>query len=933
MEKHEISADLVHRVLILLKKEANFESFNSDDHSFDSLASSFLEEAIAGSSPSVDVLRCKNCRGELLRGSESIICVYCGNAQLQDFVPEPISFKSTSAFQWFLKSLDLDGNESVGIPLGGTQSGDRGQSSVKEDEILLSDFLDLQLKWLDNSRGFGVKNEELPGKRYSSLIGIDIEEILTQESRDHTSSASNLQGIASPDNLNEEFETLGERKLSLFENTQSSEAAPRSGEGENDESFSDWGAEFQSAIPGPGPEKVSNISVSDASSGSTLTISSNNNIWSNLEPGPPFNSKVSDGNLLVEGDGKAFESANASFDWLPDHRDTTREYSVENEKRDGDDSFDEWGEFNISVSNKITQCEPSNTAVPDTDSSGGLVTSDPVNDFTGSIVSSNIQLQTNNLRFPDDAWNNFTMPSTGGNIQSQTISDNSDQHVVTGNPAFAGQNDLGLLDGIYFSHQDTLVENSQNKVSEEGDPIGLWIDDIQFGIKSGQLQGGDSKSHASKELDSFGLWNDFKGSDNQQQATNSEVADTIISTEGGSTFDAWNDFAGHSFGRKEERDIGLKVVGVKENGNRNDLVALCNDNSNDLWSDFKGYTGGSDNKAISNDISSGAWNDFSSLLVTHTNQPQTSNTSTSDDQAVLEDDNIFNSWPEFRSSGVQTKSTSLQSNDTKASSNQVSFQKAPSSLNLVEDNSTFSSWGDLGGTASILEQQLHAAGAGSSENKLSNGGDGFLYGLSNIAKQSSSQPADQLQCHGVTIFDDKSTCENDDLFDSWTDFTSSSTAQTSISSSVKAPIDKEAVQHGNLFDAWKLIDNSPNVQADKDIAVSVGQTPETNLLSTNIDLQYVGPNSSLQPDLCAGMSSSQNGLAPVALLSPEVPDLARMEHGDVKADGYVDRLNPSGMNSKETLGLKSADAETLISEMHNLSFMLESGLSIPNSDT
>lgn len=113
---YEISPNLIEQVQILLKKEAGAESLNSCDHSLvdDSSQSSFLNEAILGSKSSHnDISRCKNCEGELLRGSESIICVYCGNAQLHDdVVRQPISFKSTFAFQWFLQSLKLDGSVS-----------------------------------------------------------------------------------------------------------------------------------------------------------------------------------------------------------------------------------------------------------------------------------------------------------------------------------------------------------------------------------------------------------------------------------------------------------------------------------------------------------------------------------------------------------------------------------------------------------------------------------------------------------------------------------------------------------------------------------------------------------------------------------------------------------------------------------------------------
>lgn len=907
--KYEVPANLFDKLQILLKKEAGVDdSFNSTDQSPPS--SSSLDEAIAGFNPSADVLRCKNCGGELLRGSESIICVYCGRAQQQGGVPQPISFKSTSAFQWFLKSLDLNEFENVGKSLGVAQSGYGGRSLIKEEEISLSDFLDLQLNWPENSRVFGVRNEEqLPGSRYLSLIGVDIEEILAQDSRDHGSSVTNEQTVARQRIENDEIRVSGERSLSLFENLQSSEAVSRSGEGENDELFSDWGADFQSAFPDPGHEKSANIS----------NLTTNNNHSSNLESGPHLNHGVDVGNILVEGGSKAIESVDDSFDWLPaDQRNTTEDDYPSNENRDGDDSLDDWGDFR---------------AVPGTNSSGGLVTSDLFDDFTGFVVSKDIQLPNNSFKVPDDAWNNFPT-STGGDIRSQIVSDIPEQHVGTGDSKFSGENDLALLDGTYLKHQGFNVESTQNKIIGHGDSTGLWSNDMHLGVRGelDQLQGRESKSPSSgttNEVDnSYDLWNDFKGSFENQPATSREVPDDKISTEDRSSFDAWNDFPGIGVGKKEEKVSSLEMEDGKGNVNNSGSLTFWNDNSLDAWSDFAGSSGFSDTKPLSNGNSSGTWNDFESIMATHANQPQSSNAKTSDDRTVLEDDNLFSSWSDFRSSGTQSRNSSLGPNDTKTASDQISFPKVSNSLEKVED---YSSWDDFAGTTSNIEKQLKAAGAGSSENIL-NSGDGDLFsGFSNSGKQFTSQRINQLQSDGVTILDDNSTCENDDSFDAWSDFTSSFNVQEDLSSSANALDDKEAVKYGDLFDAWNVSASSPNVQAANETAVGMGKGSEINLFSPNINSQFVGSNSSVTLDSNVGMFSHQNGSESVASSTLEGPDLVRIKHSDVKADGNVDRANPSESALKDKLDLKSSVAETLISDMHDLSFMLESSLSITNS--
>jgi len=57
-----------------------------------------------------------------------------------------------------------------------------------------------------------------------------------------------------------------------------------------------------------------------------------------------------------------------------------------------------------------------------------------------------------------------------------------------------------------------------------------------------------------------------------------------------------------------------------------------------------------------------------------------------------------------------------------------------------------------------------------------------------------------------------------------------------------------------------------------------------------------------------------------------------MENGGGKADGYSERTNQSEASSKGSVDLKSSDVEILISEMHDLSFMLENSLTMPKSE-
>ncbi|GFY97558.1 dentin sialophosphoprotein-like protein [Actinidia rufa] len=102
----QIPTDLIRQVQISLRNHAGLSSYDPDDPTLPALPS--LRQVVTGLDPSPPYLRCKHCQGRLLRGLQSVICVYCGNRQQKDVPPDPIAFKSTFGYQWLLQSLDLD---------------------------------------------------------------------------------------------------------------------------------------------------------------------------------------------------------------------------------------------------------------------------------------------------------------------------------------------------------------------------------------------------------------------------------------------------------------------------------------------------------------------------------------------------------------------------------------------------------------------------------------------------------------------------------------------------------------------------------------------------------------------------------------------------------------------------------------------------------
>lgn len=107
-----IPADLIQHVQTAVRINAGLSTYDPLDPTLPSLPP--LDALIAGWDPSTPAdLRCEHCKGKLLRGRESLLCIYCGEKhdKQEDISPphhHPISFNSTFAYQWLLQSLDLD---------------------------------------------------------------------------------------------------------------------------------------------------------------------------------------------------------------------------------------------------------------------------------------------------------------------------------------------------------------------------------------------------------------------------------------------------------------------------------------------------------------------------------------------------------------------------------------------------------------------------------------------------------------------------------------------------------------------------------------------------------------------------------------------------------------------------------------------------------
>ncbi|KAI3809742.1 hypothetical protein L1987_19342 [Smallanthus sonchifolius] len=233
----DIPTDLIDKAQIGFRAAAGLSSF---DRKYTTLPSiSTVEASISSLDPSPSYLRCKSCQGKLLRGLQSLICIYCGENQKKDLHPDPISFNSTHGYSWLLQSLNFNGSERIGSLAEGSEI--NGGQSPAEDELTLSELLDLKISWqhepekLENN--FNIKTSE-----HNSSLDLGTTDF------DHFFSKSmQKSAIASDDVLEEQPVASKADQHRIIEGQENI--------------TSDWNAEFQFADTKKENEKLESVDL------------------------------------------------------------------------------------------------------------------------------------------------------------------------------------------------------------------------------------------------------------------------------------------------------------------------------------------------------------------------------------------------------------------------------------------------------------------------------------------------------------------------------------------------------------------------------------------------------------------------------------------------------------------------------------------------
>ncbi|XP_047973546.1 uncharacterized protein LOC125215996 [Salvia hispanica] len=232
----QIPYELIRQVQIRTRSAAGLPDYDPSDPTLPALPS--LSATIAAADASPTDRRCRNCKALLLRGSESIVCLYCGIGPHYDVVPDPIRFTSTVGYQWLLRSLHLDGSEMVD-PTSKVNQG-KVQSSPK-DSTPLSAFLDFKIVCpAENVNGVNSSDKPLvltgvaPDKFFLKSKSNGVSDTPTEQPSEHkwTEADSSIDAAA-----------LGNQDL--FQNVNSSKPAVSSSEHMTSRALSGWEADFQ----------------------------------------------------------------------------------------------------------------------------------------------------------------------------------------------------------------------------------------------------------------------------------------------------------------------------------------------------------------------------------------------------------------------------------------------------------------------------------------------------------------------------------------------------------------------------------------------------------------------------------------------------------------------------------------------------------------
>ncbi|KAB2073565.1 hypothetical protein ES319_A07G091800v1 [Gossypium barbadense] len=581
----EIPKDLITQLQISLRKQANVPSYDSTDPSLPGLP-------LFHSTSDSPRRRCIHCKSRLLRGSDSILCIFCGKRPTET-PPPPIKFQSTSGYRWFLHSLNLDGSENVGESLDGD-----GKDKGSGEEFALSDILGLEIKWNDvEFKGF---ESGLRKSNPLNLAGFDVEDDFLVERKEGSASIPS-EG------------TSAVKKGTSFTGSNVHESRG---------AVSGWQAEFQSDDHGA----ISTMSFDPFAS-------SSKGISSDID-----DAVVGQGTNLFDGKDKGNQTSSESktTDWFQGDLKSNftsgdqAQSSISNtlgERTINDD--DDWNDFTGSTNAQGSSDQDADglKSMNEKGSSADLSTHmDSVfgtgDSFQGKPVDNTTSSHSSNW-FQDDLWSNST---------SKTVhhTEQFDKNV--------GNKDGEILANI-------------NSVTNDEDSFGAWNDFksssiLNSSISSSNEHGIHTSTTEEKNSDPFSGWDtDFQSANSKNNRVGSIASDPFVGSSLGlsdhidTVFASGNDLF----------DMKAKDSSNASNANSWLQDDLCSNSSSKLTHQAEnlGATGdimdSGKAKSVHNSSSIDVnWFPDDQLL--------TGNKKAPDEKSIEETDNLFSDWSDFKSS-------------------------------------------------------------------------------------------------------------------------------------------------------------------------------------------------------------------------------------------------------------------------------------------
>ncbi|KAL3848991.1 hypothetical protein ACJIZ3_010873 [Penstemon smallii] len=519
----EFPHELIRQLQICSRAAAGLPDYNPEDPTLPALPS--LAATIATLDPSPPHLRCENCKGKLLRGNESNICMYCGRPHRTDVVPEPICFTSTTGYQGLLRGLNLDGSEIV-KPVTNKNEHEQGQSSLKA-EIPLSDFLNFRIAWpaeREKEEASVSDQHSEDSRRFLSFTGVAPDNFFFKTKRDTSGTSSEV-----PFEWEADFQFAGsENEHSVSKSSDhfidsSADSANKVGESESFGHFSgsevDLGAHMDSMF-GPGKDINDGLPKENPATSPGFSDWNSDELLNNVSSNE---SQIVGGfdDITTANDDHTLENPKdlsksvdlfEGFQWQTNDTNVTKSTPVVEEHRTiNEDSLDEWNDF-TNVTKNMPIVEEHKTINEDS--------FDEWNDFTNVTKNKPIAEEHKTINEDSfDEWNDFTNMTKNKPIV--------EEHKTINEDSFDEWNDFTNV-----TKNRSIVE--ERKTINE-DSFDEWNDFTNVTKNTPIVE-----EHKTINEDSFDEWNDF---------TNVTKNTPIVEehkTINEDSFDEWNDFTGSS---------------------------------------------------------------------------------------------------------------------------------------------------------------------------------------------------------------------------------------------------------------------------------------------------------------------------------------------------------------------------------------------------